>query len=234
MFIYIPVAGIGLEQHERDKVVDWGMVYLFTKHRKRVFNTFMKTSLLSGKQAIVRDIEEAYKRELWSACIVSVMPLLDFIMRRYFGTTRLDDNIQVLRNAFVEHAGLRSKDLMPGSIAVGEGRLNPNTGNTFAKMIEEDLRLPGIYLASFLEFADRYYCWYKSSDIPPNTSLNRHAVMHCASEYWTKANAVRILSFLHLIIYLEVPLKILILGEAALPQITHLQSRFSDSVDLNI
>ena len=106
---------------------------------------------------------------------------------------------------------------MPGH-SLPEGNRDPDKGNAFANAIEEDLRLPGVYLASFVEFADRYYQWYKSAEIDSNTQLNRHAIIHCASEYWTQANAVRILIFLDLTIRLQRTLRILIHGKAALEQ----------------
>jgi hypothetical protein len=149
---------------------------------------------------------------MWAACISTTVPLLDFAMRAYFQTEKLNVSLQVLRDAFFNEAKLKPKDLMPG-IAIWAGHVDPERGNTFAKSLNEDLRLPGIYLSSFFEFADRYYGWYSSADGTPCTALNRHAIMHCSSEYWTEPNAVRILTFLDLTLRLELVLKVLIRGE---------------------
>lgn len=190
------------------------ITYVFRKQKKAIFAALSASSVLKAKQRLVDEISEAYRRKLWAACISTTVPLLDFAMRSFFGTRKLNVSIQILRDAFIREAKLRPKDLMPGS-AIWDGQRDPDKGNAFAGSIEEDLRLPGILLSSFFEFADRYYEWYKSTEGIPGTPLNRHAVMHCSSEFWSEANAVRIITFLHLTLELELPLRILIHGDSA-------------------
>jgi len=207
----------GLEQaagKDGQAVCDTLMVCLFRRNRQRLFHLLESSPVLAEKGQIVSDVQGAFERRFWAACITTIVPLLDYIMRSYFGTEKLNVTIQVLRDAFMREANLRPKDLMPG-YAVWEGKRDPETGNAFAPTLEEDLRLPGVLLSSFFEFADRYYQWYRSTETHPQTPLNRHAIMHCASEFWSQANAVRMLTFLDLTLRLEKPLKVLVHGEEA-------------------
>lgn len=197
------------------QICDALMVTIFERHLAGIFLALGSAKVLQPKQPMLQDIEQAYRRKMWVACINTAFPLLDFVMRSFFGTDKLKVTIQVLRDAYIREAKLQPKDLMPGS-AIWLGQLEPDKGNTFAKSIDEDLRLPGIYLSSFFEFADRYYQWYTSTAEPPRSTLNRHAVMHCSSEYWTRPNAVKILTFLDLTVRLESVIKLLVHGEAAL------------------
>jgi hypothetical protein len=195
--------------------LDEGMTGLFRRNDAEVFRALRQASILQPKLQIIKEVELAYRRRMWAACISTTVPLLDFAMRAYFQTEKLNVSLQVLRDAFFNEAKLRPKDLMPG-IAIWDGHVDPEKGNTFAKSLNEDLRLPGIYLSSFFEFADRYYGWYSSADKTPRTALNRHAIMHCSSEYWAEPNAVRILTFLDLTLRVEPVLKVLIRGEESL------------------
>ena len=113
-----------------------------------------------------------------------------------------NDTIQVLRDAFINVAGLRPQDLMPG-FAIWDGQRDPEKGNAFATSVEEDLRLPGVFLSSFFEFADRYYGRYKSTTAAPRSPLNRHAIMHGVPGFRSEANAARILTFVDLTLALE-------------------------------
>lgn len=198
--------------------LDRGMVYIFQRNRKRVFDYLAACQSLRSKTPVVRDIEKAFEAGLWACCITTTMPLLDLVMRDYFDTQRLSVSIQALRDAFLKEAALRPYDLMPGS-AIWDAHERPDRGNTFAKSLEEDLRLPGIYLSSFFEFADRYYRFYRSAEEAPESPLNRHAIIHCSFDLWTVENTVRILTFLDLTLRLRKPLRILIRGEEALSEL---------------
>src|ERR1043165_6341060 len=210
------VASLALLHHIDDadlarRFCDEAMISLFNQHQAEIFNFWRSSAVLHVKSQIISDIEAAFAASLRAAVITAAVPLLDHIVRVFFGTNRLNVTIQVIRDAFVREAGLRSKDLKPGS-AIWDARSDPEKGNTFAQSLEEDLRLPGIYLSSFIEFADRYYQWYQSAGTSAQTPLNRHAIMHCASEYWTEANTVRILVFLDLTLRLDRIIRILVTG----------------------
>jgi hypothetical protein len=216
------VALAGSSAHSQDSnfsVIDDGMTYLFWRHHKEVFSRVSTCGVVQPQSQLIHEIQQAYQRSMWASCITTAVSLLDFVMRSYFKTERLNVSIQVLRDAFYSEAKLEPKDLMPGSTVPRE-RFSPNGRNAPIKSLNEDLRLPGIYLSSFFEFGNRYYEWCKSDSPSRGTALNRHAIMHCASNYWTEANAVRILTFLDLTIKLQHPLEILIHGEKVLDQPT--------------
>ena len=194
------------------------MARYFRYHSGAILQKWKSLPLLSGKNLLVDEISATYKKRLWASCISTTLPLLDFVMRNYLNTENLNAGIQLLRDAFFTVANLRAKDLKPG-YAIWTAKDDPERGNTFAKSLEEDLRLPGIYLASFFEFANRYYAWYSSTKGTPPTELNRHAVIHCASDYWTEVNAAKLLTFLDLTLRLEPYLRIIIHGESAADEI---------------
>ena|SRR5438094_5816276 len=129
----------------------------------------------------------------------TALGLLDFIMREYFQTNRLDVSLQTLRNAF-DKARILPRHLKPG-YGVWDLTQETESGILFSSL-DEDLRLPGVFLSSFVEFGSSYYAWYKIADETPST-LNRHAIMHCASKYWAPHNAARLLTFLDLSLRLD-------------------------------
>jgi hypothetical protein len=164
-------------------VLDAAIVNIFRRNHDSILDYLAGSPVLRSRQPIVRDIQQTYRRKLWAATITTTVPLLDFAMRDYFGTTNLYVTVQVLRDAFIRIAKIHPKGLMPGS-AVWDGQQDPTKGNAFAQTLEEDLRLPGVYLASFLEFADRYYEWYTTTDTRPRSSLK---------SAWNHALRVRLL-----------------------------------------
>jgi hypothetical protein len=183
----------------------------FRAEEKKLFSRWLAHPLLGRRDQIVKEVRECYRRELWAACISTTLPLLDLVMRDYLESDRLNATVQILRDALFSEAKLEPKDLKPG-YAIWDGKSDPTAGNTFAATLEEDLRLPGVYLASFFEFANRYYGWYSSSSAEAPTFLNRHAVIHCAAEYWTESHAVKLLLFLDLTLRVRPFLRILIHG----------------------
>jgi hypothetical protein len=187
------------------------MTFLFSRHSKRVFRSWRENPLLRGREPVVDDIRATYRRGLFAACLPTALGLLDFIMREYFQTNRLDVSLQTLRNAF-DKARILPRHLKPG---YGVWDLTQETESSILfSSLDEDLRLPGVFLSSFVEFGSSYYAWYKIADETPST-LNRHAIMHCASKYWAPHNAARLLTFLDLSLRLERVLKIVIHGSAA-------------------
>ena len=189
------------------------MIALFSRHAEDVFSNLRSVKAFQDKAPVIRDIQDAYTRQRWAACVCTTVPLLDALMRCIFRTESLKASIQVFRDALAM-AQIAPKDLMPGYV-VWDGIRNPTEGNAFTKSVEEDLRLPGVLLSSFAEFANRYYEWYTSTTLSPSTPLNRHGVMHCATHYWSEESAVRILTFLDLTLRLSLVLQILAGDETA-------------------
>ncbi|MDZ7762523.1 MAG: hypothetical protein U5L00_20025 [Desulfovermiculus sp.] len=200
---------------EREQSTSNAMTFLFWRHSKRIFQYWRRHHLLKNKETIVDSISCTYKKRLFAACMPTVLGLLDFILRNYFQTERLNVSIQTLRNAF-EKACILPKHLKSGS-GIWDVKNEPENTILFPSL-EQDLRLPGVFLSSFVEFGSSYYGWYATADPSRQAPLNRHAIMHCASNYWSLNNAVKLLSFFDLTLRLERVLKIVIHGPAAYPQ----------------
>lgn len=202
----------GWEEKARE-FLDIAMPYLFEHRSKSVFRCWSEHPVLRSKRPIIDGLWRCYSEKLWAACVPTALPLLDHVMRNYFVTDKLGVSVQTLRDAFAK-AKILPKDLKPG-FGVWNGTANREAGNRFITSLEEDLRLPGVLLSSFAEFASRYYAWYKSSSDGPPDGLNRHAIIHCACEYWTELNTAKLFTFLDLMLRIEKPLRILIHGAAA-------------------
>ena len=91
--------------------------------------------------------------------------------------------------------------------------LVPARGVRVADGVEKDLRLPGVYLTSFVDFAFRYYSRHKTASNPKE--VNRHAVLHGDMNYWSRTQTIKVLMFFDLLIKLEPVLKIIIGTENA-------------------
>ena len=187
------------------------MILLFYRESRRIFAYWRSRAILQNRIPIIRQIERTYRRGDWAPCLHTSLALLDHIIRRYFQTDRLNVSLQTLRNAF-DRANILPSDLKPGfSIWDGKYGWGDKVNNRFAHRVEDDLRLPGVLLSSFARFGSDYYAWYKVDAAGPEV-LNRHAIQHCAGAYWTKENAIKLLTFLDLTLRLQHPLEILIHG----------------------
>jgi hypothetical protein len=210
--VFSTAVSMGLFQSEerRRENISTAMAYFFWRHKKKIFHYWEQSPLLRGKESILKDIQRTFRKKYWAACIPTTLPLLDHLMREYAQTNDLRVSIQTLSEAF-KKAEIFPKDIKP-EFAIWDGTRNPDQGNTFTASLEEDLRLPGVLLSSFVEFANTYYGWYteKRSDNP--AVLNRHAIMHCASEYWTAENTIKLLTFFDLTLRLAPVLRIVIHG----------------------
>src|SRR6266480_1696328 len=203
---------IGRQPEDREIGASRTMRYLFWRHSQRIFRSWRNHPLLSGKEPIVDAIRSTYSRALFAACLPTALGILDYIMRDYFQTDRLNVSMQALRDAF-DKAGILPKHLRPGS-GIWDLQREGSSSPLLFPSPEHDLRLPGVFLSSFVEFAASCYAWYKSTEHPA-PDLNRHAIMHCASNYWTASNTVKLLSFLDLTLRLEKVLRIVIHGPTA-------------------
>ena len=209
----IMVAGFTPDGQKARAFFDASMVQLFQRNAESVFKYWHEHPLLVSRRTVLGDLKRCYHKKLWAACVPTALPLLDLVMRAYFGSDKLGVSVQTLRNAF-EKANILPKDLKPG-YAVWDGSRDPASGNALVATLEEDLRLPGVLLSSFVEFANTYYGWYAVASPGPSSTLNRHAVMHCASEYWSDINTTKLFTFFDLTLRIEKPLRILIHGPAA-------------------
>jgi len=133
-------ARAGSEDAERRCHIDKLMVRIFRRHQRRIFGYWLQSRLLQGKKPILKGIQATYQRGIFAACMPTLLPLLDFVMRDYFETNRLDASITTLRDAF-DKAGILPKHLKPG-YAILDAKKDPGATSLFST-IENDLRLPG-------------------------------------------------------------------------------------------
>jgi len=208
----VTIPGLIPDKQKARGLFDASMVRLFRWNAESVFKYWQAHPLLVSRRKVLGDLTRCYEKKLWAACVPTALPLLDLVMRAYFGSDKLSVSVQTLRNAF-QKSSILPKDLKPG-YAVWKGSRDPASGNAFATALREDLRLPGVCLSSFVEFANTYYAWYTAAPAGTSVTLNRHAVMHCASEYWSEINATKLFTFFDLTLRIEKPLRFIIHGSA--------------------
>lgn len=199
--------------NERVKKADALMVYAFWRNERRIFDYWLNHKLLRGKEKIISEIRTTYRKSLYAACMPMVLALLDFVMRDYFQAKNLRTSLQTLSNALKE-AGIHFSHFTPEHLLHNDIKSYPaaNMQNPLPTEIYENLRLPGVFLSSFVEFGSAFYSWHKTTDTHETSALNRHAIMHCATNYWSHINAIKLLIFFDLTIRLERVLQILING----------------------
>lgn len=204
--LYLVNFCIARTDNKSKALIDWYLCKSFHKAAKGIFDFWQKHPLLKKKNKLLNDVYLSYKKQLWGVCIPSMLPLLDFLMRDYFHSNDLRDSVGTLVDAF-ELAGITSSSLKPGS-GIWES-LKKNPGEIrIADKVEEDLRLPGIYLTSFIDFAQHYYSWHTVGS--ESKELNRHAIIHGDALYWSKVSTVKFLMFFDLALKLEPAFRIII------------------------
>lgn len=201
---------------KKTQLFDRIMLHYFRKRSMKVFARWRVHSLLRLKISHIQDIEKTYKKKLWIACNCTILPILDYVARDCMKTDSLN-SMQFLVDAFFA-SKLRTHDLKPG-YSIWDGRIDPLKGNAFATSLEKDLRLPGIYLASFFEFAQIYFAWYSSNKNTEPTRLNRHAIIHGAADYGDEINVTKLLMFLDLMLRVGPFLRVIMRGQPAADEI---------------
>lgn len=187
--------------------IDNSQLRAFDNNKTKIFNSWRKNPIFQDKEAVIDQIEVCYAKKLWISCISTSFPLLDYIIRKYFNTRKIDRDVNHLLGIF-KAAGITSAHLKPGfggREVYEQGFPRPN--------IKEDLRLIGVGLSSFVDTASVYYGYHRKDFIAPNSDypLNRHAVIHSSSsDFNSKENAVKLLTFIDLTLDLEGTFKILL------------------------
>jgi hypothetical protein len=195
----------------RSSAMDKLMVGHFDGHRKELRRFWLRHPLLARSDVVIRDILATYKKKYWSACICTTFPLIDRALRALLKTKRFERQVtQVL--GLMKTAGITSSDLKPGYVAWQRAATKKSDKKEDAT--KSDFRLVGIALGSFVDFGSQYYKYFRKeprTGAPPLYSLNRHAILHGAvTDCWTRTNAVRVMSFLDLVLRLEPALQILL------------------------
>jgi len=190
------IGRIGESQQEtlkretyRKKYNDVYLSWRFRRVSKKVFASWKAHPLLQSKKQIIVDLEKAYNDKLWGTCIPSILPLIDYLMRDYLKTNNLTSSVNILWQAF-EIANIIPKDSsdLKSGIKPGYGVWEIDQKQSNLRKIpdneENDLRLPGVYLTSLVDFSRRYYAFHKITSNP--TEINRHAILHGDMNYWSK------------------------------------------------
>lgn len=196
------------------------LVEAFDANFKYAFQKLFANPVLHSKKAIIKSVEKNYKERDWIACISSLFPLLDFVTRKMLKTNKLSIDVLKICKLF-EHDGfsiLNANNFMLQNAFLTswdkQGPLFTEERTAWFKRMEEyDFGLIGPALSSFIRFANIYYSYYKE-DREENeeiiSSLNRHAILHGSiNHFGTKINTVKLLTFLHLTLELEVIFEIL-------------------------
>lgn len=208
IFFMLMKKNIIQEEKMIQSFIDRFMCILFYLHKKEIFSRWKNNPVFANKEYIIDNIYSNYKSKYWYSCIVSVMPLLDFLCRNYFDTNKLERDITQVISIF-RNSGILAEHIKPGYIAWEVAK--EEGGGNIQEATEKDLRLVGIYLGSFLDFADIYYAYHRKEISNSVSKINRHAIIHGSDlDIWNRENATRILIFLDLIICLEPALKILL------------------------
>lgn len=183
------------------KHLDKFMYRHFNLSKKEIFSSWKSNPILSGKHYIIDSIHKTYSKGYWYSCIVSTFPLLDFLCRKYFNAKKFDRDMTYIVSMF-QKAEITSRDTMPGHVA---WEVAEEKGENVQEATEKDLRLVGVALSSFLNFADIYYAFHRNDDVNSAETINRHAIIHGADnqDIWTRENATKILIFLDLTLSLE-------------------------------
>ena len=184
------------------------IVTYFKRHESTVFRSLIEFADNESQRAMIEAVAGSYRHRNWASCCHSVFPLLDSTIRRAFCTDHLQFTLQVFRDAFFRHAQLDINKSAPKSCSIDPDR----SPYPFSSPIL-DLRLLGVYLASFLEMANRIYQFYECKMHFPVTIINRHAAIHGAPQQFSQDNAIRLIIFLDLTIRLRPVLMYFATGE---------------------
>jgi len=191
-------------------------IQLFDVNYKYFQRKVINNKHLSSKKGLIIEILDNFKRGNYASCICTLYPIIDFLTRQYFDTTKFDKDITSV-NAMFKAAGFSLVDidnLKPGAAAikfqnlVREKKITFAQANELSEKNEYNLGFPGVALSSFLHFSSQYYQYHRT-DTSQTNHLNRHAILHGSSDaYGTKSNAIKLLTYLYLMLELEPVLKI--------------------------
>lgn len=206
-----------LSKRDLDEII----VEAFDANRKYAFKKLENHPLLRKQATIINSIKNSYSNKNYTACITTILPLIDFICRKFLQSTNLTHSVGKITKLF-QKSGFsleNPEDLMPMMnfhIKLNEESDMPiNFLEYFEKMKEFDFGIIGCALSSFVRFANTYYSLFIEDNSDENCDiLNRHAILHGASiNFGTKENCIKLISFLLLMLELEKIFNILLSDE---------------------
>jgi hypothetical protein len=223
-WVSIPNTCERFNAERRESVINFSFSYIemFAANINNMRKYFLNHKLLENHDRQIKDIINCCKKGYWTACICSVFPLLDFVIRKIFKTKKLERDItyivgifkragfdfEAVDNLKPNQAIMKAVDQLVVDKTTPHEELIQNLNTVSEKT--KNYGFIGVALSSFLYFSYEYYAYYRRDDLNTST-LNRHAILHGATnEYSTPENCVRLISFLYLTLELEPVLKIVL------------------------
>lgn len=202
---------------------DEAILEAFSVNFKYAFDQLLSNKLLLEKSEILESIKATYRKKNWVACISTTFPLLDFIARKILKTNNLRRDFKKIIDLFSK-AGYNFNNatkLMPSAHfsllhmqSLEEGRPFDlmSEFEKHRKMFDFNLGIIGPPLSSFIYFGSTYYRYYtEHNENKSDLTINRHAIVHgSANDFGTEINAVKMLSFLYLVLEMEEVFEILL------------------------
>lgn len=173
--------------------------------------------LLLSKSLIIDEIFNTFNKQLWTASICTILPILDFLTREILNTKNLSTDMGKISKLFEQNGfSLETVDyLMPHITLVmssdPEKKLSKKEKDELHEKVKNNnFGIIGPALSSFLRFANHYYGYYRE-DIRQNNIINRHAILHgSTNSFGNKVNTVILITFLFLLLELEPVFNILL------------------------
>lgn len=177
--------------------IDQLMVRLVRMSSRPLFQGWLSSSILAEHHQELRELQKVYRKGCWYPTITATFPILDYICRKLLRTENMTKGVGHINKVFSQ-ANISFELLRPG---YGAWDYAKSVGADAQELTSNDLRLVGIALESFLQFASVYYGHHDQGQ--GVSVLNRHAVLHGGrGKVWTKEDATRALLFLDLMVRL--------------------------------
>jgi hypothetical protein len=148
-----------------------GVIEMFEANQKLCKSKLLNHPYLVDWKRTIEEIFSCYKRGFWASCIYTIFRMLDFIARKVLKTENLRKDIQTICKLFREIGiGQEETDVfmaVTNAVMVRhkmrEGQVSPERGKALTeKGYSYSLNMIGSALGSFLQFSNRYYCYFKA------------------------------------------------------------------------
>lgn len=218
-WLWVPALGSNFSPQGVDKI----LLQVFDTNLKYFQRRLLANALLQDKQPAIRELTAVYKAKQYNATISLVFPLIDFAVRKLLRTVNLNTSVTKICNLF-KACGFdfsSINQLLP-NVAVRnfiDAQSDKKLFEVFDlpefKALNERLEkfnfgIIGAALNSFLWFSNSYYRHYSDDTGAGAQIINRHAILHGSAGYFSnRTDAVKLLSYLYLLLELEPILDIL-------------------------
>lgn len=170
-------------------IVDEIIAVSFDANLKDIKTAFQNNPLFDSKENVIEAVFKLYRKKNWAICIISISALLDIAAKEILRLNNIQTGIKDLHERFQEN---KSTFKINKNII---GALNEQA------------------LQSFFEFAENYYASYNEA-AGKNNFINKHGILHGSiNSFSTKANTIRLFTFLYLMLELEPAFRILLIED---------------------